>query len=85
MMHKAMDISQLNAPMPGLAISLEIRQRILKKENAEKRVLQWMKGHKAFVSLMDQLAFEIVKGSWGPNEQFNAAFVRRKNLEIFPE
>lgn len=85
MMHKAMDIRQLSVPMPGLAISLRIRRRISKKENAEKRVLQWMEEHKDFVSLMDQLAFEIAKGSWGPNEQFNAAFVRRKNLEIFPE
>lgn len=36
-----------------------------------------MKEHKDFVEAMDTYAFEIAKGSWGPEEKFNAAFVNK--------
>ena len=37
---------------------------------------QWAKDNKQFVSLMDQIAFEIAKGSWGPDDVFDAKMVR---------
>lgn len=55
------------------------RDKSKDKEKAKKRsaILKWMKEHKSFVESMDVIAFEIAKGSWGPEETFNAAFVKR--------
>lgn len=36
-----------------------------------------MKEHKAFVRAMDDTAFEIAKGTWGPNDKFDAKQVKR--------
>ena len=36
-----------------------------------------MKENKWFVGMMDQFAFEIAKGSWGPDDKFDAKFVRQ--------
>ena len=47
----------------------------------KKQIRQWMKEHKGFVALMDELAFEIEKGSWGPDEKFNAKFVKQMLLD----
>ena len=35
-----------------------------------------MKEHKSFVKAMDETAFEIAKGSWGPNDKFNASLIK---------
>lgn len=55
------------------------------KEEKRKRIQKWMKEHKGFVELMDQIAFEIAKGSWGPDDKFDAKLVRKllkdSNLE----
>lgn len=55
------------------------------KEEKRKRIQKWMKEHKGFVELMDQIAFEIAKGSWGPDDKFDAKLVRKllkdNNLE----
>ena len=40
-----------------------------------KHILAWMKQHKSFVQMMDTFAFEIAKGSWGPDDKFDAKFV----------
>lgn len=55
------------------------RDKSKDKEKAKKRsaILKWMKEHKDFVESMNVIAFEIAKGSWGPEETFNAAFVKR--------
>ena len=46
-------------------------------EKAAKRnvIKKWMKEHKDFVNTMDTFAFEIAKGSWGPDDKFDAKFV----------
>ena len=36
-----------------------------------------MKEHKDFVRLMDRVAFEIAKGSWGPDDKFDAKLVKQ--------
>ena len=55
------------------------RDRSKDKEKEEKKrvIRQWMKDNKGFVRCMDQYAFEIAKGSWGPEDKFNAAFVKK--------
>ena len=45
-------------------------------KNKEKKIKQWMKEHQDFIDEMDDIAFEIAKGSWGPNTKFNSAFVK---------
>ena len=56
------------------------------KKQKEKRIRTWMKQHKSFISLMNQIAFEIQKGSWGENDKFDAKLVKKllkeNNLEI---
>lgn len=56
-------------------------ERLAKK----KRIHQWMKEHKNFVKLMDAFAFEISKGSWGPDAKFDAQLLKemliKNNLE----
>ena len=47
------------------------------RSEKQKRIRQWMKEHKSFVRAMDEYAFEIAKGSWGPNDKFDAKFVKR--------
>lgn len=47
------------------------------KEEKRNRIKEWMKQHKSFVRLMDTFAFEIAKGSWGPNDKFDAKFVKK--------
>lgn len=46
-----------------------------------------MKEHKGFVKLMDQTAFEIAKGSWGPDDKFDAKLVSEmlKENELEPD
>lgn len=55
------------------------RDKSKDNEKAEKkaRIEQWMRKHKNFVAAMDEYCFEIeVKGSWGPDDRFDAKFVR---------
>jgi hypothetical protein len=46
------------------------------KQAKNQHIIQWMKEHKEFVRTMDRFAFEIAKGSWGPDDKFNAKFVK---------
>lgn len=61
------------------AYAYKNRDRSRDKEKAakEKHIRQWMKEHKSFVSEMNAYAFEIAKGSWGPEDKFDAAFVKK--------
>lgn len=61
------------------AYAYKTRDRTKEKERVQLRakIRKWMKKHKDFVGLMDQFAFEIAKGSWGPNDKFDARLVRR--------
>ena len=48
------------------------------KKAKSKKIRKWMKEHKGFVKQMDGFAFEIeYKGSWGPEDHFDAAFVKQ--------
>ena len=47
------------------------------KRAKKKRIQKWMKEHKSFVDAMDTFAFEIAKGSWGPDDKFDAKFVKK--------
>ena len=47
------------------------------KQMKEKKIKNWMLENRSFIKLMDQIAFEIVKGSWGPEEKFNTAFLKK--------
>lgn len=61
------------------AWAYKTRDKSKDKEKAQKRkqIRNWMKAHKAFVEAMDTYAFEIAKGSWGPDDKFDAKFVKR--------
>lgn len=52
------------------------RSKDTEKEKKKKHILSWMKEHEDFVEAMDVYAFEIAKGSWGPEEKFDAKFVK---------
>ena len=47
------------------------------KQIKEKKIKNWMLENRSFIKLMDQIAFEIVKGSWGTEEKFNTAFLKK--------
>ena len=46
-----------------------------------------MKEHKSFIKAMDEVAFEIAKGSWAPNDKFDTKQVKEllKQFELEPE
>ena len=47
------------------------------KRAKEEKIKKWMKNNKSFIKAMDTVAFEIAKGSWGPNDKFDAKLVRK--------
>lgn len=55
------------------------------REAKVREIKTWMKEHKSFVECMNQFAFEIAKGSWGPDDKFDAKIVKQmlkdNNLE----
>lgn len=57
------------------------------KKAKEKRIKKWMKENRSFVELMDTFAFEIAKGSWGPDDKFDAKLVKEmlKENELTPD
>ena len=57
------------------------------KQLKKKRNQQWMKEHKSFVRAMNDIAFEIAKGAWGPDDKFDAALVKEmlSNFELEPD
>lgn len=61
------------------AYNYKNRDKSKDKEKAAKKqhIREWMKQHKSFVRLMDTFAFEIAKGSWGPDDKFDAKFVKK--------
>lgn len=50
-------------------------QKKARKEK-DKIISEWMKHHKSFVKALDTYAFEITKGSWGPDDKVDANFIR---------
>ena len=70
------------------AYSYKTRDKSKDKEREEKTkiIKKWMKEHKDFVELMNNISLEIAKGSWGPDDKFNTKFVqdmiKENNLSI---
>ena len=62
------------------------RSKDKEREEKQKHIRAWMKQHKGFVRTMDAIAFEIAKGSWGPDDKFDAKLVkemlRENGLEV---
>lgn len=71
------------------AYAYKHRDKSKDKEKAAKtkKIRSWMKEHKDFVKLMDQIAFEIAKGSWGPDDKFDAKLVKQllKESDLEPD
>lgn len=61
------------------AYAYKTRDKSKDKERLERKkyIQRWMKEHKDFVRLMDRVAFEIAKGSWGPDDKFDAKLVKQ--------
>lgn len=59
------------------------KERLTKKKHIE----NWMKQNKSFVRLMDAYAFDIAKGAMGPDEKFDAKFVKNllKEADLKPD
>lgn len=71
------------------AYAYKTRDKSKDKEKAamKKYIQQWMKEHKSFVKAMDETAFEIAKGSWEPDDKFDAVLVKEmlSNFELEPD
>lgn len=71
------------------AYAYKTRDKSKDKEKLAKKkhIQQWMKEHKSFVKAMDDTAFEIAKGTWGPDDKFDAKQVKEmlKNFELEPD
>ena len=61
------------------AFAYKTRDKSKDKEKKQKelKIKSWMSKNKGFVRLMDQIAFEIQKGSWGSDEKFDTAFLKK--------
>lgn len=71
------------------AYAYKTRDKSKDKEKTDKKrhIQKWMKEHKGFVRAMDDTAFQILKGSWGPNDKFDAKQVKEMldNFELKPD
>lgn len=71
------------------AYSYKHRDRSKDKERAakEKKIKKWMKENKSFINLMDRIAFDIAKGSMGPDDKMDAKLVRQllKEQNLHPD
>lgn len=72
----------------GAAFAYKIRKsKDAAKKAKEKHIKNWMKENRSFVELMDTFAFEIAKGSWGPDDKFYAKLVKKmlKEHKLTPD
>ena len=71
------------------AFSYKNRDKSKDAEKAAKKaqIKKWMKEHKSFVRGMDTIAFEIAKGSWGPDDKFDAKLVKEmlQDADLHPD
>lgn len=53
----------------------------------QRHIKQWLTEHKDFSNLMDAIALDIAKGSWGPNDKFDAKLVNQmlKENDLKPD
>lgn len=47
------------------------------REAKRKKIRAWMREHRDFVSAIDRYAFEMAKGSWGPDDEINTKFIKQ--------
>ena len=47
------------------------------RENKIALVKKWMKHNKQIMNLLEEICFEIWKGSWGPNDCFDEKLVKK--------
>ena len=47
------------------------------KEKKDAVLKKWCKENKSFIRDLDQFAFEIAKGSWGPEDKVDTAFIKK--------
>lgn len=47
------------------------------KEKKDAVLKKWCKENKSFIRDLDQFAFEIVKGSWGPEDKVDTTFIKK--------
>lgn len=47
------------------------------KEKKDAVLKKWCKENKSFIRDLDQFAFEIAKGSWGPEGKVDTAFIKK--------
>lgn len=60
------------------AYAYKIESKSTRKKTAKKsrEIKKWMNEYEGFVSMMDECAFQIAKGSMAPEDKFNAKFVQ---------
>lgn len=51
------------------------------RKKRETYIRKWMKENKSFVRLVDEIAFEIAKGSWGPEDKVDAKLIKNMMKE----
>lgn len=56
------------------------------KAKKKKIIRAWMKEHKDFMDLMEEIAFEVAKGSGNPNEKIDSNLVKKmfKEYDLHP-
>lgn len=52
------------------------RSKDKRRKQEEKAIRQWWQDHRELSDLLEQFAFEIVKGSWGPDDKFDANLLK---------
>ena len=71
------------------AYAYKTRDKTKDKEKSlkKKHIQQWMKEHNSFVNVMDETAFEIAKGTCGPDAKFDASLVKEmlSNFDLEPD
>ena len=53
------------------------KEEIKKHNEKQKEIKNWCKENKEFCRLVDTIAFEVAKGSWGPDDKMNAKLLKK--------
>lgn len=61
----------------GYAYRSRDKSKDKERQEKQKHIESWMKQHRSFMNLLEAYAFEIAKGSMGPEEKFDAKLVKR--------
>lgn len=54
---------------------------MLQKRKKDQLIRTWMKEHRSEARALDEIAFEIAKGSWGPDDKFDASLIEKQLKE----